>query len=72
MELLGDWVKWKLVSVSLEIVLILTQDRCTVCTKRARGLEIILGTPMELRCMVYAECTTGMEIFMATPDGPLR
>ena len=23
-------VKWKLVSVSLEIVLILTQDRCTV------------------------------------------
>jgi hypothetical protein len=72
MELLGDEVKWKLFSVSLEIVLILTQDRRTVCTERARGLEIILGAPMELRCTVCAECTTGMEIFMATPDGRPR
>jgi hypothetical protein len=40
-------VKWKLVSVS-EIVLILTQDRCTVCAERAVGLEIILRAPMEL------------------------
>jgi hypothetical protein len=29
-------------SVCLEIVLILTQDRCTVCAERAIGLEIIL------------------------------
>ena len=33
----------------LDIVLILTQDRCTVCVKRNIGLEIILdasdGTP---------------------------
>jgi hypothetical protein len=72
MELLGGGVKWKLVSVSLEIVLILTQDRCSVCTERARGSKIILGAPMELRCTVCAECTTGVEIFMATPDGPPR
>jgi hypothetical protein len=30
-------LKWKLDSVHLEIVLILTQDRCTVCVKRTRG-----------------------------------
>jgi hypothetical protein len=33
----------------LEIVLILTQDRCTVCTERTVGLEKVLdaleGTP---------------------------
>ena len=37
-------LKWK-----LEIVLILTQDRCTVCAEHTKGLEIILdafdGTP---------------------------
>ena len=45
MVLLGDLLKWKLVSVDLEIVLILTQDRCTVCAERTIGLEIILNTP---------------------------
>jgi hypothetical protein len=39
---------WKLVSVRLEIVLILTYDRCTVCAERTIGLEIILDTPKEL------------------------
>jgi hypothetical protein len=29
-------LNWKLVKVYLEIVLILTQDRCTVCTKCTR------------------------------------
>jgi hypothetical protein len=51
-------LKWKLVSirlvtvldlVSLEIVLVLTQDVCTVCAKHTIGSEIILdavdGTP---------------------------
>ena len=38
-------LKWKVVSVRLEIVLILTQDRCTVCVERTLGLEIILDTP---------------------------
>jgi hypothetical protein len=39
------WVKWNLVSVYLEIVLVLMQDRCTVCAKHTIGKEIILGTP---------------------------
>jgi hypothetical protein len=29
----------------LEIVLILTQDRCTVCAERTIGSEIILDAP---------------------------
>ena len=39
------YAKWKLVSVRLEIVLILTQDRCTVCAERTIGSEIILDAP---------------------------
>jgi hypothetical protein len=31
--------------VRLEIVLILTQDRCTVCAERTTGSEILLDTP---------------------------
>ena len=38
-------LKWKFVSVLLDIVLILTQDRCTVCVERTIGLEIILDGP---------------------------
>jgi hypothetical protein len=34
-----------LISVYLEIVLILTQDRCTVCAERTIGSEIIFETP---------------------------
>ena len=41
-------LKWKLVSVRLEIVLILTQDRSMVCVERTIGLEIVLDAPMEL------------------------
>jgi hypothetical protein len=33
------------VSVHLEIVLFLTQDRCTVCTKHTIGTKIIFNTP---------------------------
>jgi hypothetical protein len=36
------WFKWKLVTVQLEIVPILTQDRCTVGTKCMICLEIVL------------------------------
>jgi hypothetical protein len=32
-------------SVHLEIVLILTQDRCTVCAERTTGSEIDLDAP---------------------------
>ena len=42
--------KWKLASVRLEIVLILTQDRCTVCVEHTIDSEIILdarnGSPL--------------------------
>jgi hypothetical protein len=50
MVLLVTRLKWKLVSVRLDIVLILIQDRCTVCAERTVGSDIILdapdGTPM--------------------------
>jgi hypothetical protein len=43
-------LKWKLDSVRLKIVLILTWDRCMVCTKHTIGLEIIFdaagGSPL--------------------------
>ena len=46
---LGDEVEVEARFGVLDIVLILTQDRCTVCVKRTIGLEIILdasdGTP---------------------------
>jgi hypothetical protein len=35
-------LKWKLDSVRLEIVLILKQDRCTLCAEHTTGSEIIL------------------------------
>ena len=38
-------LNWKLVSVCLEIVLILTQDRYTVCAERTIDSEIILDAP---------------------------
>ena len=37
-----------LISVRLEIVLILTQDRSMVCIERTIGSEIVLETPDEL------------------------
>jgi hypothetical protein len=39
------WIKLKLISVHLEIVLMSTQDRCTVCAEHVIGLEIILDAP---------------------------
>jgi hypothetical protein len=38
-------LKWKLDSVRLEIVGILTQDRCTVRADRTTGSEIIFDAP---------------------------
>jgi hypothetical protein len=38
-------LKWKLVLIRLEIVLILTQDKGTICTKRTIGSKIILDVP---------------------------
>jgi hypothetical protein len=36
------WVMWNLFSVCLEIVLVLVQDRCKVCTECTIGSETIL------------------------------
>ena len=41
MELLGDVVHVESSSIYLEMVLVLVQDRCTVCAKRTIGLDII-------------------------------
>ena len=38
-------LKWKPILVSLEIVLILSQDTCMVCAERTIGSEIILDAP---------------------------
>jgi hypothetical protein len=40
-------VKGKLVTVRLEMVLNLMQDRRTVCAKHTIGLKIVLDIPME-------------------------
>ena len=39
------WVRWTLVSIRLEILLISAQDRCPVCAESTMGQEIDLGTP---------------------------
>jgi hypothetical protein len=41
-------LKWKLILVPLEIVLILTQDRCQVFSECTVGSKIILDAPMAL------------------------
>ena len=46
MVLLGDEARVEyLISVNLEIVQILMQDRCTVCAERTVGSEIVLDVP---------------------------
>ena len=49
MELLGDVGHVESRLVRVEMVLVLVQDRCTVCAKRTIGSEIVLdasdGTP---------------------------
>jgi hypothetical protein len=42
------WVKWKLISIRLEAMLISKHDRCTVRIEHVIGLEIVLGAPLEL------------------------
>ena len=42
---LGDEAQGKLVLVPLDIVLILMQDRSTVCVERTIGSEIVLDAP---------------------------
>ena len=40
---------WNLVSIHLEIVLVLVQDRCTVCAKHTIGLYIVFNALMVLQ-----------------------
>ena len=42
---LGDESQVEVVSVGLEIVLILTQDRCTVCVECTIASENVLDAP---------------------------
>ena len=45
MELLGDVGHVESRSVRLEMVLVLVQERCTVCAERTIGSEIVLDAP---------------------------
>ena len=45
MDLLGDMGHVESRSVRLELVLVLVQDKCTVCAKRTVGSDIILDAP---------------------------
>jgi hypothetical protein len=36
------WVMWNLVSVYMQTVLVLVQDRCMVCAEHNTGSEIIM------------------------------
>ena len=45
MELLGDVGHVESWLVRLEMVLVLVQQRCTVCTKPAIGSDILLDAP---------------------------
>ena len=45
MELLGDVGHVESRSVRLEMVLVLVQDRCSVCAKRTIGSNIVLDAP---------------------------
>jgi hypothetical protein len=67
-----------LVLVHLNIVLILTSDRCMVCVKLTIGSEIILVC-LEIvlilnqdRCTVCAKCTIGSKVVLDAHDGSPR
>jgi hypothetical protein len=36
------WVLWNIVSIFLEIVLVLVQNRCMVCAEHTTGSKIVL------------------------------
>ena len=45
MVILGDVGHVESRSVRLELVLVLVQDKCTVCAKRTIGSDIVLNAP---------------------------
>ena len=57
------------VSVHLEMVLVLVQDRCMVCAKRTIGSETVLDAPMvllceRLKCKLVSVCLEIVLVFM--------
>jgi hypothetical protein len=52
-------LKWKLVTVRLEMMLNLMQYRCTVCAKHTIGMEIILDTPNGIPSEAQVEACFG-------------
>ena len=38
-------IRWNLISVRLDTMLVSMQDRCIVCARRTIGSEIIVDTP---------------------------
>ena len=72
------WLKWKPVSAHLDIELIATQDRCTVCAERTVGSKIVLVhlemvlVLMQDRCTVCAKRTIGSEIILDATTGTPR
>ena len=49
MKLLSDVGMRNLVSIRLEIVIVLVQDRCTVCTRRTIGSKMFWTQPALLQ-----------------------
>ena len=45
MELLGDVVHVESRSVYLDMVFVLVQERCMICTKPTKGSDILLDAP---------------------------
>jgi len=69
---------WNLVSVHLETVLVLVQDRCKVCAEHLIGLEIV-SVRLEIvliltedRCTVCTKHTIGSKIILDAHDGTSR
>ena len=56
-------LKWKLISVLLDIVLVSVEDRCMVCAKRCIGLDIVFNATMVL---------LGDEAQVEAPFSPFR
>jgi hypothetical protein len=45
MDVLDKWVKWNLVLICSETVLVSVKYRCIVCAEHTIGLEIVLDAP---------------------------
>ena len=59
-------LKSKIDSVYLEIVLNLTQDRCTVCVERTIGLDIVWDTPDGTMGVIWNLSSFHLEIVLVS------